>query len=179
VLSVKKKHPCELKRLIRNAIMNEFWTRTMRRSTHFPSCKPLMLSQPTMLISVNHIMTNDNTKNKFAALSIEVLAPHSDQLQQQFQQLQAQMRQLEQQLCGRESTTRTGGRPIHRSPEHLSHTSERYTYAGGRSMYPSRGHSSHKAESSWIFMYCSSKATTKEDKTNFKADETVLVGLAS
>jgi hypothetical protein len=58
------------------------------------------------------------------------------------------MRQLEQQLHGRESTTRTRGRPIRRSLEHLSHTFERYTPAGGRSMYPSRGHSSHEAESS-------------------------------
>jgi hypothetical protein len=139
---------CELKRLIRNAIMNEFWTRTMRRPTHFPGYKPLMLSQPTMLISVNHITTDDNTKNKFATLSSEVPAPHSGQIQQQFQQLQAQMRQLEQQLHGHESTTCTGGRPIRCSPEHLSHTSERYTPAGGRSMYPSRGHSSHEAESS-------------------------------
>jgi hypothetical protein len=87
VLSMKEKCPCELKRLIRNAIMNEFWTRTMRHPTHFPGCKPLMLSQPTMLVSINHITTDDNTKNKFAALSSEVPAPHFDQLQQQFQQL--------------------------------------------------------------------------------------------
>jgi hypothetical protein len=92
VLSVKEKCPCKLKRLIRNAIMNEFWTRTMRRPTHFSGCKPPMLSQPTMLVFVNHIMTDDNTKNKFATLSSEVPAPHSDQIQQQFQQLQAQMR---------------------------------------------------------------------------------------
>jgi hypothetical protein len=136
VLFVKEKHPCELKRLIRNAIMNEFWTRTMRRPTHFPGCKPLMLSQPTMLISVNHITTDDNTKNKFATFSSEVPAPHSGQIQQQFQQLQAQMRQLEQQLHGHESTTCTGGRPIHRSPEHLSRTSERYTPAGASPCTP-------------------------------------------
>jgi hypothetical protein len=57
------------------------------------------------------------------------------------------MSQIEQQLHGCKSTTRTGGRPIRCSPEHLSHTSEQYTPAGGRSMYPSHGYSSHKAES--------------------------------
>ena len=41
-LSVKAKHPHELKRLIRKAIMNEFWTRTMKRPTHFPGCGPSM-----------------------------------------------------------------------------------------------------------------------------------------
>jgi hypothetical protein len=96
VLSMKEKRLYELKRLIRNAIMNEFWTCTMRHLTHFPGCKPLIMSQPAMLVSVHHITTEDNTKNKFAALSSEASAPHSDQLQQQFQQLQAQMRQLEQ-----------------------------------------------------------------------------------
>jgi hypothetical protein len=120
----------------------------MRRPAHFPGCKPLIMSQPTMLVSVNHIMTEDNTKNKFATLSTEVPAPHSDQLQQQFQQLQAQMRQLEQQLHGRESTTHTGGRPLHRSPGRPSHASERYTLAGGRFVYQSRDRSSHEAESS-------------------------------
>jgi hypothetical protein len=75
VLSMKEKHPYELNGLIRNAIMNEFWTRTMRCSAHFPGCKPLMLSQPAMLVSINHIMTDDNTKNMFAALSSEVSAP--------------------------------------------------------------------------------------------------------
>jgi hypothetical protein len=82
MLSMKEKRPYELKRLIRNAIMNEFWTHTMRRPAHFPDCKPLIMSQPAMLVSVNHITTEDNTKNKFATLSSEVLAPHSDQLQQ-------------------------------------------------------------------------------------------------
>jgi hypothetical protein len=87
VLSMKEKRTYELKRLIRNAIMNEFWTRTMRRPTHFPSCKPPIMSQPAMLVLINHISTKDNTKNKFATLSSESPAPHSDQLQQQFQQL--------------------------------------------------------------------------------------------
>jgi hypothetical protein len=82
MLSMKEKRPYELKRLIRNVIMNEFWTHTMRRPAHFPDCKPLIMSQPAMLVSVNHITTEDNTKNKFATLSSEVLAPHSDQLQQ-------------------------------------------------------------------------------------------------
>jgi hypothetical protein len=85
VLSMKEKHPYELKSFIRNAIMNEFWTHTMKRPAHFPGCKPLMPSQPAMLVSVNHITTDDHTKNKFAALSSEVSTPHSDQLQQQFQ----------------------------------------------------------------------------------------------
>jgi hypothetical protein len=85
VLSTQSKRPYELKRLIRNAIMNEFWMRTMRRPTHFPGCKPHMSSQPTVLASVNHIMTNDDAKNKFAALPNEVPAPHSYDLQQQLQ----------------------------------------------------------------------------------------------
>jgi hypothetical protein len=75
MLSMKEKHPYELKRLIRNAIMNEFWTRTMRHPTHFPGCKPLIMSQPAMLISVNHITTEDNTKNKFVTLSSEAPTP--------------------------------------------------------------------------------------------------------
>jgi hypothetical protein len=148
MLSMKEKRTYELKRLIRNAIMNEFWTRTMRRLTHFPGCKPLIMSQPAMLVSVNHITTEDNTKNKFAALSSEVSALHSDQLQQQFQQLQAQMRQLEQQLHGHESTTHTGGGSIRRSPGRPSYASERYRPAGGRFVYQSRDRSSHEAESS-------------------------------
>jgi hypothetical protein len=111
--------------------MNEFWTCTKRRPAHFPGYKPLILSQPTMLVSVNHIMTDDNTKNKFVILSSKVLTPHSEELQRQFQQLQAQMRQLEQQLHSHESTTHTGGKPIRRSSERPSHASERYTPAGG------------------------------------------------
>jgi hypothetical protein len=95
VLSVKEKGPYELKGLIRKAIMNEFWTRTMRCPSYFLGCKTLMLSQPATLVSVNHITTDDITKNNFAALSSEVPTPHSDQLQQLFQQLQTQMRQLE------------------------------------------------------------------------------------
>jgi hypothetical protein len=120
----------------------------LRHLDHFPNCKQVMMSQPTMLVSVSHITTEDNTKNKFVALSSEVPSSHSDQLQQQFQQLQAQARQLEQQHHGHKLTTHTGGRPNHRSLECLSHTSERYTPAGGRSMYHPRGHSSHEAESS-------------------------------
>jgi hypothetical protein len=85
VLSTQSKRPYELKRFIRNAIMNEFWTRTMRRPTHFPGCKPHMSSQPTVLVSVNHITTNDDAKNKFTALPNEVPAPHSNDLQQQLQ----------------------------------------------------------------------------------------------
>jgi hypothetical protein len=112
VLSTQSKRPYELKRLIRNAIMNEFWTRIMICPTHFPGCKPHMSSQPTVLVSVNHIMTNDDAKNKFVALPNEVPAPHSNDLQQQLQQLQAQMRQLQQQLQGREETTPTGAGPI-------------------------------------------------------------------
>jgi hypothetical protein len=142
---MKEKRPYELKRLIRNAIINEFWTRTMRRPARFPDCKPLIVSQPTMLVSVNHITTEDNTKNKFATLSSEAPAPHSDQLQQQ---LQAQMRQLEQQLHDRESITHTEAGPIRRSPGRPSHESERYTPVGGRFVYQSRCRSSHKAESS-------------------------------
>jgi hypothetical protein len=69
VLSAKKKRPYELQGLIRNVIMIEFWTRTIRGSVHFPGCKPLMVSQHTMLVSVNHITTDDNTKIKFATLS--------------------------------------------------------------------------------------------------------------
>jgi hypothetical protein len=148
VMSMKEKRPYELKRLIRNAIMNEFWT-PMRRPAHFPGCKPLIMSQPTMLVSVNHITTEDNTKNKFAALSSEAPAPHSDQLQQQFQQLQAQMRQLEQQLHGRECRPHTPGRgPIRHSLGRPSHAFERYTPVGGRFVYQSRCRSSHEAESS-------------------------------
>jgi hypothetical protein len=145
---MKEKRPYELKRLIRNAIINEFWTRTMRRPVRFPGCKPLIVSQPAMLVSVNHITTEDNTKNKFATLSSEAPTPHSDQLQQQFQQLQAQMRQLEQQLHDRESITHTEGGPIRRSPGRPSHESERYTPVGGRFVYQSHCRSSHKAESS-------------------------------
>jgi hypothetical protein len=78
VLSMKEKRPYELKRLVRNAIINEFWTRTIRHLVHFPGYKPLMLSQSTMLVSVNYIATDDNTKNKFSTLSSEVSAAHSD-----------------------------------------------------------------------------------------------------
>jgi hypothetical protein len=92
VLCVKEEDPYELKGFIRNAIMNELWTYTMRRPTHFSGREPLILSQPAMLVSINHITTADNTKNKFATPSSVVLISHSDQLQQQFQQLQAQMR---------------------------------------------------------------------------------------
>jgi hypothetical protein len=67
----------------------------MRCPSYFPGCKTLMKSQPATLVSVNHITTDDITKNNFAALSSEVPTPHSDQLQQLFQQLQTQMRQLE------------------------------------------------------------------------------------
>jgi hypothetical protein len=56
----------ELKRLIRNAIMNEFLTHTMRRPTHFPGCKPLMLSQPVVLVSFNDITTDDNTRTSLS-----------------------------------------------------------------------------------------------------------------
>jgi hypothetical protein len=94
----------------------------MRCPTHFFGREPLILSQPVMLVSINHITTADNTKNKFATPSSVVLTPHSDQLQQQ---LQAQMSQLEQQLYNRESTTHTRGRSIH--PSHQR----------GRSIHPS------------------------------------------
>jgi hypothetical protein len=80
VLSMKEKRTYELKRHIRNAIMNEFWTRTMRRSAHFPGCKPPTMSQPAILVSVNHITTEDNTRNKFVALSSEAPAPHSEMM---------------------------------------------------------------------------------------------------
>jgi hypothetical protein len=75
VMYMKENHLYELKRLIRNVIMNEFWTHIMRHPAHFPDCKPLIMSQPAMLVSINHITTEDNTKNKFAALSSEVSTP--------------------------------------------------------------------------------------------------------
>jgi hypothetical protein len=62
VLSTQLKRPYELKRLIRNAIMNEFWTHTMRRPTHFPgyTCHPSLLclpwsitSRPMMTLRIN------------------------------------------------------------------------------------------------------------------------------
>jgi hypothetical protein len=143
VLSVKAERPHELKQLIRDAIMNEFWTRTMNRPAHFPGCKPLPLLQSTMLVSVNHITTNDNTKNRFATLPNEVPTPHSDDLQRQFQQLQAQMMQLQQQLQGHEEGTHAGGRPScshvnehARSRPIHSHENEHYIHAGGRPSRP-------------------------------------------
>jgi hypothetical protein len=145
MLSVKEEHPYELEGLIRNVSMNEFWTRTMRHPAHFPGCKSLIVSQPTMLVLVNRITTDDNTKNMFAILSSDVPAPYSEDLQCQFQQLHAQMRQLEQKLHDHESTTHTGGRHIRRSPKRPSHASERYTPVGGKSMYQPRGNSSHEA----------------------------------
>jgi hypothetical protein len=36
VLSVKAKRPNELKKLVRQAIMNEFWTRTLKHAAKFP-----------------------------------------------------------------------------------------------------------------------------------------------
>jgi hypothetical protein len=148
VLSTQSKRPYELKMLIRNAIMNEFWTRTMRRPTHFPGCKPHMSSQPTVLISVNHITTNDDSKNKFATLPNEVPAPHSNDLQQQLQQLQAQMRQLQQQLQGREETTPTGGRPNHSFCDQPYRVNEQYARTGGRYVHQPRGRYDHEVESS-------------------------------
>jgi hypothetical protein len=148
VLSTQSKHPYELKRLIRNAIMNEFWTRTMRRLTHFPGCKPHMSSQPTVLVSVNHITTNDDAKNKFVALPNEILAPHSNDLQQQLQHLQAQMRQLQQQLQGREETTPTGGIPNRSFRDQPYRVNEQYARTGGRSVHQPRGRYDHEAKSS-------------------------------
>ena len=96
-----------------------------------------------MLVSVNHITTNDNTKNRFATLPNEVPTPHSDDLQRQFQQLQAQMMQLQQQLQGHEEGTHAGGRPScshvnehARSRPIHSHENEHYIHAGGRPSRP-------------------------------------------
>jgi hypothetical protein len=83
-LSLKVESPYELKKCLKEAIMNEFWARTMKRPAHFPCCKSAMTNgriplQPVMLVSVNHITTGDNVgPNKFATLPSEVPAPHSD-----------------------------------------------------------------------------------------------------
>jgi hypothetical protein len=146
VLSTQSKRPYELKRLIRNAIMNEFWMCTMRHPTHFPGCKTHMSSQSTVLVSVNHTTTNDDAKNKFAALPNEVPAPHSNDLQQQLQQLQAQMRQLQQQLQGREETTPTGGRPNRSFRDQPYRVNEQYARTGGRSGHQPHGRYDHEAE---------------------------------
>jgi hypothetical protein len=87
-LSLKVESSYELKKRLKEAIMNEFWARTMKHPAHFPCCKSAMTNgriplQPVMLVSVNHITTGDNVgPNKFATLPSEVPAPHSDQLQQ-------------------------------------------------------------------------------------------------
>jgi hypothetical protein len=125
VLSVKSKRPNELKKLVRQAIMNEFWTRTLKRAAKFPGrgivapAENILLHSPMMVASYHATADSIPEENKFATLKNEVPAPHAntppvDQLQQQFQQLQDQMKELQKQLQSRQPTAYTGGgrRPV-------------------------------------------------------------------
>jgi hypothetical protein len=111
VLSVEAKWPDTVKSLVRQSIMNEFWSRTLKRAAKFPRCSQSArtensLLRPSVIVSVCHTTAGDESEeNKFAGLPNEVSAPHTNQLQQQFQQLQAQMRQLQRQLQDRPAHT--------------------------------------------------------------------------
>jgi len=57
VLSVEAKRPNELKKLVRQAIMNEFWSRTLKREANFSGCgiiarnEDIVLHSPMMVAS--------------------------------------------------------------------------------------------------------------------------------
>jgi hypothetical protein len=100
VLSVKAEKPNDLRKLIRQAIMDEFWTRTLKRPAKFPGCGTLtrpennFLHSPTLVSSYHITADSGLEENKSAAIANGVPtpvanAPHADELQQQFQQLQA------------------------------------------------------------------------------------------
>ena len=120
-------------------------------------------------VSVNHITTDGDTENKFATLPSEAPAPHTGELQRQFQQLQAQMRQLQQQLNGREDDTQSGGRNDRPSFSRPSHTSERYARAGGRSMYQThdRYHQEPESAGQASARYHNSSYSTQHERRTF------------
>jgi hypothetical protein len=86
--------PRRMKELVRQAIMNEFWTRTLKRVATFPGCDPsidnvLNHFNPAVLVSACHITAGDEkSENKFNVLSNEAPAPRSNDVQHQLQQLQ-------------------------------------------------------------------------------------------
>jgi hypothetical protein len=93
VLSVQANRPSELKKLVRHAIMIEFWTRTLKRAAKFPRCRNIahmenILLRSPMMVASYHVTADSSPElNKFAALANEVPAPHAnapptDQLQQ-------------------------------------------------------------------------------------------------
>lgn len=110
-----------MKELVRQVIMNEFWTRTLKRVATFPGCDPSMVTN-YMLKSIctsfgmSHCGRKRQSENKFHILSNEALAPRSNDMQRQLQRLQIQLRMLLQQIHGREPPSETGGMPRHNAP---------------------------------------------------------------
>jgi hypothetical protein len=132
--------PRRKKELVRQAIMNEFWTRTLKRVATFPGCDPSIDNElnhfnPSVLVSACHIMAgNDKNENKFDVLSNEVPAPRSNDMQRQLQQLQYHLRTLQQQVHGREPPSQHGGTSGHHAPlQQQVHGREPLSQHGGTS----------------------------------------------
>ena len=151
VLSVEAKRPDEVKSLVRQSIINEFWSRNLKRAAKFPGCSQSARTRNSFLrlsviVSVCHTTAGDKPEeNKFAGLPNEVPAPHTNQLQLQFQQLQAQMRQLQWQLQDRPA--HTGCMSRNTSPRRNSQVPNPFARARGRFNYQGPNHYNNAPES--------------------------------
>ena len=143
--------PHQKKELVRQAIMNEFWTRILKRAATFPGCDPsignkLYHFNPDVLVLACHIIAgNEKDGNKFNVLSNEAPAPHSSDVQRQLQQLQNQLRTLQEQVHSREPPSHTGGTTRHDIPMQYPHFQ---SHNGGRPRVQAHGPHSQAPESS-------------------------------